>query len=249
MISFTSSVHSLNNEVSLRHRSEDIDTKIECVDSLVSLLGSNDIDKMSRTFLAMSSSPSNCTMMRQHHVVDILVKILHSGSAKPHPPEIRRKAGRALHNIVHAHPEQRQCKREAKILLLLEKLRMYSDFLKDVRCAGDRGIPIAQKGCCQMRIGVAMTDDHQEILICGELKKFGTFLRKAQCLKITQNVSFEFWHFQPIFTLLKFTCLVTLFDRKLQVFKYWSKCTIFVIFNELLSTQNVNVARFARNLK
>ena len=170
MISFTSSVHSLNNEVSLRHqRSEDIDTKIECVDSLVSLLGSNDIDKMSRTFLAMSSSPSNCTMMRQHHVVDILVKILHSGSAKPHPPEIRRKAGRALHNIVHAHPEQRQCKREAKILLLLEKLRMYSDFLKDVRCAGDRGIPIAQKGCCQMRIGVALTDDHQEILICGEL--------------------------------------------------------------------------------
>ena len=44
----------------------------------------------------------------------------------------------------------------------------------------------------------------------------------AHCLKITQNVAFEFltfWHFPPIFGLLKLTCLVTLFDRKLQVFK------------------------------
>ena len=41
----------------------------------------------------------------------------------------------------------------------------------------------------------------------------------AQCLKITQNVAFEFWYFPPIFVLLKLTCLVTLFDRKLQVFK------------------------------
>ena len=47
-----------------------------------------------------------------------------------------------------------------------------------------------------------------------------------QCLKITQNVAFEFlefWHFSPIFVLLKLTCLVTLFDRKLQVFKHLTK--------------------------
>ena len=37
---------------------------------------------------------------------------------------------------------------------------------------------------------------------------------KAQCLKITQNVAFE-WHFPSILDLLKLTCLVTLFDRKL----------------------------------
>ena len=39
----------------------------------------------------------------------------------------------------------------------------------------------------------------------------------TQCLKITQNVAFEFFNFG--------------------------------IFNELLSTQNVNVARFARNVE
>ena len=44
----------------------------------------------------------------------------------------------------------------------------------------------------------------------------------AHCLKINQNIAFEFWefcHFQPIFVLLKLTCLVTMVDRKLQVFK------------------------------
>ena len=31
--------------------------------------------------------------------------------------------------------------------------------------------------------------------------------------------SFNFWHFPPIFIQLKVTCLVTLFDYKLQVLK------------------------------
>ena len=34
-----------------------------------------------------------------------------------------------------------------------------------------------------------------------------------------EHVVIEFWHFPPIFVLLKLTCLETLFDRKLQVFK------------------------------
>ena len=38
---------------------------------------------------------------------------------------------------------------------------------------------------------------------------------------------FQFWHFSSIFVLLKLTCLVTLFDRKLQVFKNPPKLTIF----------------------
>ena len=34
---------------------------------------------------------------------------------------------------------------------------------------------------------------------------------------------FEFWHFPPFFFLLKLTCRVILFDRKLQVFKKLAK--------------------------
>ena len=45
----------------------------------------------------------------------------------------------------------------------------------------------------------------------------------THCLKITQNVAFELFDFdifgQFLSYLLKLTCLVTLFDRKLQVFK------------------------------
>ena len=42
-----------------------------------------------------------------------------------------------------------------------------------------------------------------------------------------RNCMFEFWHFPPTFVLLKLTCLVTLFDRKIQVFKNSPKWTIF----------------------
>ena len=55
------------------------------------------------------------------------------------------------------------------------------------------------------------------------------------------------WDFPPIFVILKMTCLVTLFDIKL--FSKLSNWTTFGIFNELLSTQNVNVARIARNVE
>ena len=72
--------------------------------------------------------------------------------------------GRALHNIVHAHPEQKQCKREAKILRLLEVLRMYSDFLKDMQASGQ-----VTKSCGQVRLGLTITQNQQEILICSKL--------------------------------------------------------------------------------
>ena len=51
----------------------------------------------------------------------------------------------------------------------------------------------------------------------------------------TQNVAFEFFNFGiflPIFVLSELTCLVTLFDRKLQVFEKSPKWTFFGIFKE-----------------
>ena len=69
-------------------------------------------------------------------------------------------------------------------------------------------------------------------------------------LTIFQTFEFlNFGIFHQFLSYFKLTCLVTLFDRKLQVFKNSPKWTILGIFNQLLSTQNVNVARFARNVK
>ena len=55
------------------------------------------------------------------------------------------------------------------------------------------------------------------------LKKWFTLKKNASTL--FENYSkcriwiFELWHFPTIFVPLKVTCLVTLFDRKLQIFK------------------------------
>ena len=78
------------------------------------------MDKMSRTLLAMSSSPSNCAMLRTTRSIPLLVQILHvdpaavNGGQRPARP-VRARAARCLHNIVHAHPTEKQCKREAKV--------------------------------------------------------------------------------------------------------------------------------------
>ena len=56
------------------------------------------------------------------------------------------------------------------------------------------------------------------------------------------------WNFS-IFVVEKLTYLVTLFYRQIRVFQDSPKLTILGSFNELLSTPNVNVARFARHVE
>ena len=62
-------------------------------------------------------------------------------------------------------------------------------------------------------------------------------------LKITRDLAFEFLNFGIFhrFFLLKLTCLVTLFDS--------TKLSNFGIFDELLSTQDIYLTRFACNIE
>ena len=66
----------------------------------------------------------------------------------------------------------------------------------------------------------------------GDIKLFENYSKMS-------HLKFSILAFSPIFVLFKVTCLVTLYDRKLQVFKNSSKWTILGIFNEFLPTQNV----------
>ena len=56
------------------------------------------------------------------------------------------------------------------------------------------------------------------------------------CSKLLENDSkcrisnFQIWHFSPIFVLFRVTCLVTLFDRKHQVFKKSPKLPFLAFF-------------------
>lgn len=73
MMSFTSSVGSasgglLPDDVAAARRTysqQQLGAKVEIVYSLLSMLGTHDREDMSRTLLAMSSSPDSCVAMRQ----------------------------------------------------------------------------------------------------------------------------------------------------------------------------------------
>lgn len=62
-----------------------------------------------------------------------------SSSEQKASREVRMRASRALNNMVHAHPADKQCKREAKVLKLLETLRLYTDLLRDINSAINSG--------------------------------------------------------------------------------------------------------------
>ena len=183
VISFTSSVHSVKGEVDPRHLTADTwrgECRVtEAANSLMSLLGCTDVDKMSRTLLAMSGSPANCDMMRNSRCIPLLVQLLHIDPAHPDNPrparQVRARAARALHNIVHAHPSDKHCKREAKVLKLLEVLRQYCDFLRDVleasvgSSAGKAAVRVA--GCKRMAIQVVEGGEkyaEQDLMVCGK---------------------------------------------------------------------------------
>ena len=190
VISFTSSVHSVQGETGDTSRtaaSAAADTwrgagecrVSEAAASLMSLLGCTDVDKMSRTLLAMSGSPANCDMMRNSRCIPLLVQLLHIDPAHPDNPrparQVRARAARALHNIVHAHPLDKHCKREAKVLKLLEVLRHYCDFLRDVleasvgSSSGKAAVRVA--GCRRLAIQVVEGGEkyaEQDLMVCGE---------------------------------------------------------------------------------
>ncbi|XP_042887448.1 adenomatous polyposis coli homolog isoform X4 [Penaeus japonicus] len=104
--------------------------KVEMVYGLLSMFSSSDRDDMSRTLLAMSSSPDSCVAMRQSGCLPLLIQLLHGCDGDVPPTrETRLRAAQALHNIVHSHPDDKRGRREARVLRLLEQIRDYSDYL------------------------------------------------------------------------------------------------------------------------
>lgn len=153
-----------------------MDNKVESVESSIPVFSCQDMDRISKHFEAMSSSPDNCDSIRNGRPMETLVQILHfnpseavkarvrqdvtssrlllfkslissallfitqikasTGDSLERPwRETRLRVSKTLHNIVHAHPRDKQCKREAKSLKLLEILRMYTDLLRDLKSA------------------------------------------------------------------------------------------------------------------
>lgn len=125
----TSSVVSFASTAATHH---DLDTRIDMVQSLLSMLGTHDKDDMSRTLLAMSNSRDSCAAMRQSGCLPLLLDLLHGhdfvdSNARR---ESRARAGLALHNIVYSNAEDRRGRREVRVLRLLEIVRAHCDVIQ-----------------------------------------------------------------------------------------------------------------------
>ncbi|XP_037946323.1 serine-rich adhesin for platelets [Teleopsis dalmanni] len=110
--------------------------KVECVYSLLSMLGSNDPLEMSKKFLELSRTVETCATLRRSGCIPLLVQMMHSEGEE----NVRKCAGMALHNVVHSHPDEKAGRREAKVLRLLDQIMDYCNFLKTLLQSGGEAI-------------------------------------------------------------------------------------------------------------
>lgn len=110
--------------------SSNLENKMECVCSLISLLSlspENNAD-LSGPLLDMSRSVESCIAMRQAGCIPLLVQLIHSKV----PRETRDRAAKALRNIIHTQTDDKAGRREARVWRLLEQVREYCYVLEDL---------------------------------------------------------------------------------------------------------------------
>uniref|UniRef100_A0A182M7N8 Protein zer-1 homolog-like C-terminal domain-containing protein n=1 Tax=Anopheles culicifacies TaxID=139723 RepID=A0A182M7N8_9DIPT len=114
--------HSLN-----RDELGEVGPKMECVYSLLSMLGSTNVLEMSCKFLELSRNEEKCSALRRSGCVPLLVHIIHN-----EPNEVaRRNARHALVNVVRCNADEGSARRELKVLRLIDQLIDYTDLLKE----------------------------------------------------------------------------------------------------------------------
>ncbi|XP_052740050.1 adenomatous polyposis coli protein isoform X2 [Bicyclus anynana] len=110
--------------------SSNLENKMECVCSLISLLSlspENNAD-LSGPLLDMSRSVESCVAMRQAGCIPLLVQLIHSKVSR----ETRDRAAKALRNIIHTQTDDKAGRREARVWRLLEQVREYCYVLEDL---------------------------------------------------------------------------------------------------------------------
>ncbi|XP_069674956.1 adenomatous polyposis coli protein-like isoform X2 [Periplaneta americana] len=193
VMSFTSSVGSgsgciMPDEVSVARRTysqQQLGAKVEMVYSLLSMLGTHDRQDMSKTLLAMSSSPDSCVAMRQSGCLPLLVQLLHGPDSDT---EIRQRAAQALHNMVHSHPDDKRGRREARVLRLLEQVREYCDSLREMI---DAATPAEDSQESQPPLIQAATRIDQEVLLMilrGNEKELGLAGQDSSCSLVLDDM-------------------------------------------------------------
>lgn len=110
-----------------------LEHKVECVYSLLSMLGCPDQQRMSRKFLDLSKTPESCAALRHARCIPLIVQMVHSDADE----ETRKRASQALHNVVNRHPDDKAGRRESKVLRHIEQIMEYCDTLKTMTTNGE----------------------------------------------------------------------------------------------------------------
>ncbi|XP_075148086.1 APC-like isoform X2 [Haematobia irritans] len=134
---WTQSFDSRYDENLTSNKLDSFGPKVECVYSLLSMLGSNDPLEMSKKFHELSKTPETCNTLRRSGCIPLLVQIVYADGG---PDEPRKWAGMALHNVVHCHPDEKSGRREAKVLRLLDQIMDYCNFLRTLLQSGGEAI-------------------------------------------------------------------------------------------------------------
>lgn len=112
----------------------DLGPKVECVYSLLNMLGQHDTAEMASKFFELSKNRETCIALRRSGCISILVQLLHSESTEE---KVRMEAGAALHNVVHCHIDDKSGRREVRVLKLIEQLIEYCEFLRKMLANGE----------------------------------------------------------------------------------------------------------------
>lgn len=138
----------------------EFEPKIECVYSLLSMLGSHDSMETASKFLELSKTRDSCIALRRSGCIPLLVQIMHSDV----DDVARKKAGIALHNVIHCHPDDKVGRREAKVLRLIEQIVEFCENLKKIN---DESLLLVEKHpsqaiCSLMKI--SFDEDHRHAM-------------------------------------------------------------------------------------
>ncbi|XP_049540748.1 uncharacterized protein LOC125954436 [Anopheles darlingi] len=105
----------------------EVGPKMECVYSLLAMLGSPNVPEMASKFLELSRNDEKCTALRRAGCVPVLVHIVHNDPNE----QARRNARLALINVIRANGEGTVARRELKVLRLVDHLIDYTETLKE----------------------------------------------------------------------------------------------------------------------
>lgn len=111
---------------SSRRSSYHLESKVDMVCGLLSMLGGQEHADMGEALLSLSTNPESCLAMRQSGCMPLLVQLMQLDKDS----DTRNKAARAICNLISSQPDERIRKREIKIFKLLEEIKGFTEVLR-----------------------------------------------------------------------------------------------------------------------